>query len=218
MRHAVLGALSVRPSSGYELVTRFNTSLRHVWFASQGAIYAEVNRLEADGLVAPSETGPRGRTTYTVTDTGLSELRNWLLAPPKREPRSEFVLRTFSLWLLDDDEALVFLVQRLLRRRGYEVSGFTDPHQATAALREAPHAYDLLVTDYNMPGFCGVDLVREARLIRPDLPVALASGYVTAEIEQAALAEGARALIHKPNDVEELCATVQRLVAGDDAV
>lgn len=118
---------------------------------------------------------------------------------------------------VDDDEALVFLVQRLLRRRGYEVSGFTDPHEATAALRKAPHAYDLLVTDYNMPGFCGVDLVREARLIRPDLPVALASGYVTAEIEQAALTEGARALIHKPNDVEELCATVQRLVAGDDA-
>lgn len=118
---------------------------------------------------------------------------------------------------VDDDEALVFLVQRLLRRRGYVVSGFTDPHAATAALRADPDCYDLLVTDYNMPGFCGVDLVREARRIRPGLPVALASGYVTAEIEQAALAEGARALIHKPNDVEELCATVQRLVAGDDA-
>ena len=86
----------------------------------------------------------------------------------------------------------------------------------TAALNALPRsAFDLLVTDYNMPGFCGVDLVREARLIRPDLPVALASGYVTAEIEQAALAEGAQALIHKPNDVEELCATVQRLVGGD---
>jgi CheY-like chemotaxis protein len=67
-----------------------------------------------------------------------------------------------------------------------------------------------------MPGFCGVDLVREARRIRPDLPVALASGYVTAEIEQAALAEGASALIHKPNDVEELCPTVHRLVSGND--
>ena len=108
-------------------------------------------------------------------------------------------------------------VARVLRRRGYEVSGFTDPHEATAALRAAPQRYDLLVTDYNMPGFCGVDLVREARLIRPDLPVALASGYVTAEIEQAALAEGARALIHKPNDVEELCATVHQLVHGDNA-
>ena len=116
---------------------------------------------------------------------------------------------------VDDDKALVFLVQRLLRRRGYTVSGFTDPHEAAAALRAAPHDYDLLVTDYNMPGYCGVDLVREARTIRADLPVALASGYVTAEIEQAALAEGARALIHKPNDVQELCDTVDRLVNGD---
>ena len=118
---------------------------------------------------------------------------------------------------VDDDEALVFLVQRLLRRRGYEVSGFTDPHAAAAALRAAPHRYDLLVTDYNMPGYCGVDLVREARSIRADLPVALASGYITADIEREALAEGARALIHKPNDAAELCATVQRLVGDGPA-
>ena len=122
--------------------------------------------------------------------------------------------RSHHVMYVDDDEALVFLVQRLLRRRGYQVSGFTDPHEATAALRADPTRYDLLVTDYNMPGFCGVDLVREARHIRPDLPVALASGYVTAAIEQAAMAEGARALIRKPNDVEELCATVDRLVNG----
>ncbi|HQS65294.1 MAG TPA: ATP-binding protein [Acidovorax defluvii] len=131
--------------------------------------------------------------------------------PPAAHPAAQ---RSHHVMYVDDDEALVFLVQRLLRRRGYQVSGFTDPHEATAALRADPTRYDLLVTDYNMPGFCGVDLVREARHIRPDLPVALASGYVTAEIEQAAMAEGARALIHKPNDVEELCATVDRLVNG----
>ena len=136
---------------------------------------------------------------------------------PDQSPANAEAPRPHHVMYVDDDEALVFLVQRLLRRRGYRVSGFTDPHEATAALRAQPHEYDLLVTDYNMPGFCGVDLVREARLIRPDLPVALASGYVTAEIEQAALAEGARALIHKPNDVEELCATVHQLVHGDDA-
>ena len=113
---------------------------------------------------------------------------------------------------VDDDQALVFLVQRLLRRRGYDVSGFTDPREAMAALEAAPEQYDLLVTDYNMPGFCGVDLVRAAAVIRPALPVALASGYVTAEIEAEALAAGARALIHKPNDVEELCTTVDQLM------
>lgn len=113
---------------------------------------------------------------------------------------------------VDDDHALVSLVQRLLRRRGYQVSGFLDPREATAALEQNPHAYDLLVTDYNMPGYCGVDLVRDSKRIRPDLPVALASGYVTAEIEAQALDAGALALIHKPNDVDELCETVDRLL------
>jgi DNA-binding NarL/FixJ family response regulator len=68
-----------------------------------------------------------------------------------------------------------------------------------------------------MPGYSGVDLLRDAAAIRPGLPVALASGYVTPEIEQAAQAAGARALIHKPNDVEEMCETVQRLLRGESA-
>lgn len=117
---------------------------------------------------------------------------------------------------VDDDEALVFLVERALTRKGFVVSTFTDPRLAAAALRARPLDFDLLVTDYNMPGYCGVDLLREARTIRPELPVALASGYVTAEIEQSARAEGARALIHKPNDVDELCETLQRLIQSSN--
>jgi two-component system cell cycle sensor histidine kinase/response regulator CckA len=116
---------------------------------------------------------------------------------------------------VDDDEALVFLVERALTRRGFAVTTFTDPRLAVAALRERPMAFDLLVTDYNMPGYSGLELLRQARLIRPALPVALASGYVTSEIEQSALAGGARALIHKPNDVDEMCETLQRLLHPD---
>ncbi len=135
---------------------------------------------------------------------------------PETAPPADVRGRNKHVMYVDDDQALVFLVERLLRRRGFKVSGFSDPNLAAAELRANAAAYDLLVTDYNMPGYCGVDLVREARQIRPDLPVALASGYVTAEIEQSAMAEGARALIHKPNDVEELCATVQRLILDSE--
>jgi CheY-like chemotaxis protein len=78
-------------------------------------------------------------------------------------------------------------------------------------------AYDLLITDYNMPGYSGLDVLKEARLIHPELPVALASGYVTPEIERNALAAGARALIYKPNDVEEMCSTLQRLLQPEQA-
>ena len=167
---------------------------------SRFTLYFPVATGQAPAAPAPAPAAPAAPATLPATEAAAPT--------PRQKPHVMYV---------DDDQALVFLVQRLLRRRGYEVSGFTDPHEATAALRAAPQRYDLLVTDYNMPGFCGVDLVREARLIRPGLPVALASGYVTAEIEQAALAEGAQALIHKPNDVEELCATVQRLIADNAA-
>ena len=115
---------------------------------------------------------------------------------------------------VDDDQALVFLVERVLRRKGFTVTSFTDPFEAQAALTERPQDFDLMVTDYNMPGFSGVDLLRAAKTIRPDLPVALASGYVTPEIERAAFEAGASAMVYKPNDVNELCETVQRLILG----
>jgi PAS domain S-box-containing protein len=118
---------------------------------------------------------------------------------------------------VDDDEALVFLVKRVLSRQGYQVQTFSDPKAALGALQNASVKIDLLVTDFNMPGYSGVELLRDAQRIRPELPVALASGYVTPQIEQDALQAGARALIHKPNDIDELCATVQRLLSQGHA-
>jgi DNA-binding NtrC family response regulator len=107
---------------------------------------------------------------------------------------------------------------RALTRKGFDVTIFTDPLEAQAALEDSSRKFDLLVTDYNMPGYSGLDLLHASKLIRPDLPVALASGYVTAEIEKSAVEAGACALIYKPNDISELCETVQRLVSdGNDA-
>ena len=118
---------------------------------------------------------------------------------------------------VDDDQALVFLIVRALTRKGFAVTAFNDPHEAQAALAANPFAFDLLVTDYNMPGYSGIDLLRQAKIIRPNLPVALASGYVTPEIEESAMQEGASALIYKPNDVNEMCETLQRLLTEQDA-
>ena len=112
---------------------------------------------------------------------------------------------------LDDDESLVFLVSRLLGRRGYRISGYTDQHTALDTLREDPTGFDLVVTDYNMPGLSGLDVARAVRSIRADLPVAVTSGFIDEELRAQAGGAGVRELIFKANTVEDLCDVVQRL-------
>ena len=115
---------------------------------------------------------------------------------------------------VDDDESIIFLMTRLLQRQGYRVTGYTDPRVAIAAVREGVDAYDLAITDYNMPGMSGLDVARELREIRPDLPVALASGYITEELRVKAPAAGVSELVYKPNTVDELCEVVARLAGS----
>ena len=127
-------------------------------------------------------------------------------APPADQPH---------ILYLDDDDTLVFLVRRLLERRGYRVTSFTDQQLAVKALREQPQAFHLLLTDYNMPGMSGLDVARAALAINPKLPVAVASGYITDELQAEAKAAGVREVVFKTDAVEAFCEVVARLVRTD---
>jgi PAS domain S-box-containing protein len=127
--------------------------------------------------------------------------------PSPSAPRSGSGQR---ILFLDDERALVLIAKAMLERLGYQVHGFTVAEQALAAFTADPSAFDLLVTDFNMPGASGLDVAREMRRLRPDMPVALASGFVTDELRAQALALGIRELIYKPQTIEELAAAVAR--------
>ncbi|MDP1781479.1 MAG: response regulator [Hydrogenophaga sp.] len=113
---------------------------------------------------------------------------------------------------VDDDEMIAFLMERLLQREGYRVTVFTHAAQALAALREQAEPFDLVITDYNMPGMSGLDFARAVKALWPDSPVAITSGYISEELRAQAPAAGVSELIYKPNTVEELFAAVDRLV------
>ncbi len=115
---------------------------------------------------------------------------------------------------LDDDEAQVLIVKRLLARRGYRVSDFTDQNMALTALRANPTAFDLVLTDYNMPGMSGLDVAREVRNIRADLPVVVTSGYIDKELQTQAVGAGVREVIFKADAVDVLCDAVKRVIDG----
>lgn len=116
---------------------------------------------------------------------------------------------------LDDEEAMVVLVQRMLNRLGYRTSGYMSAQEALNAVRAAPEAFDIVVSDLNMPGLSGLDVARELRRIRPDLPVVITSGYITEEVREEALQEGVRQVVYKPNTVDELCQAIHQILTAE---
>ena len=105
---------------------------------------------------------------------------------------------------VDDDETMVLLVERLLERAGYRVSGFHDARQAIAAVRDNPQSFDFVVTDFNMPDCSGLEVAHKLAGIRPELPVVISSGYITDELRAEARGAGVRGLLEKQNTFEEL--------------
>ena len=116
---------------------------------------------------------------------------------------------------LDDDDTLVFLVRRLLERRGYRVTAVTSQTQAIDAVRASPEGFQLLLTDFNMPGMSGLEVAKAVLDINPNLPVAVASGYITDELQEEAKAAGVREVVFKTDAVEAFCEVVARLVRSE---
>ncbi len=115
---------------------------------------------------------------------------------------------------VDDDDVMVVMVERLLERLGYAVTCLNDPVAAVASVRARPEAFDVVVTDLNMPGLSGLDVARELQRLRADLPVVISSGNLPDQLQSEARAAGVRALVHKQYTLEELGAVVHWVLAG----
>lgn len=115
---------------------------------------------------------------------------------------------------VDDYEALVFLVARLLRKQGYRVSTFTSGEDALAWLRASGDAVDLWVTDQNMPGLSGVELAREVRGLRPAQRLAIISGHVNEQLIAEARGAGVTEVLAKQDSMEALGEAIRQLLEG----
>ena len=115
-----------------------------------------------------------------------------------------------SILYVDDEVSLLFMVKRLLERRGHRVTTVDDGESAVRAITANPTAFDLLLVDYNMPGMTGIEVATRVRSIAPDLPIAIASGFITDELLEQAHRLGVHEVIFKPNAVKEYTEVVER--------
>lgn len=101
--------------------------------------------------------------------------------------------------LVDDDADTRFLCKRLLVRLGHQVTVAEEGLEAIGLIRD--QAWDVVLTDQNMPGASGVDVLERAFRLRPDAVRLLMSGVVDAHLREDAESRGhAHALIEKPVD------------------
>jgi PAS domain S-box-containing protein len=138
------------------------------------------------------------------------------LINPVNEARAPDLSDGPRILYLDDDASVVFLIERMLNRRGIRVACHTNQHTALASLKADPTAIDLVLTDYNMPGMSGLEVARKVRSINPELPVVLTSGYIDEDLSSQAELAGIRELILKADGLEVICDTVLRLTYKGD--
>jgi DNA-binding PadR family transcriptional regulator len=93
---AILGMLSLKPMSGYELRQTISGSIGNFWNESYGQIYPTLKRLEDRGLVESRDGGRAGSKVFSLTDAGWQRVRDWLAVPTRPSvPRSELLLKVF---------------------------------------------------------------------------------------------------------------------------
>ncbi len=118
--------------------------------------------------------------------------------------------------LIDDDPVLGGYLSRVLRSRG----GFEVVHEPDAAAglrRIEAQSWDLLITDIELPGMTGLELLERARQLVPDLPVAVLTGHATVDYAVTALRSSAAEFLEKPITAELLVAKATALVEAGRA-
>ena len=113
----------------------------------------------------------------------------------------------------DDDPEICTLIKTILARGPYDVTLCSDAESALVHLRkDAP--YDILISDFMLPGISGIDLITQLRQNRATarMPIVMISGHNNYAMDARAKAAGANAFLNKPFTLSQLRTTVHQLL------
>lgn len=124
------------------------------------------------------------------------------------EPMSE---QTHTILIVDDEQNMRVALFEALSRNGHEVAVAENGRMALEMIARQPP--DLVITDIKMPGMDGLELLRQVKALRPDLPVVIMTGFATVDTAVEAMKQGAFDYLLKPFPVEVIEETVARVFA-----
>jgi CheY-like chemotaxis protein/anti-sigma regulatory factor (Ser/Thr protein kinase) len=128
------------------------------------------------------------------------------------EPANEAAKGNERILLIDDEEQIVSMEQKMLENLGYEVTARTDSSEALREFSEKPQNFDLVITDMTMPHITGDELAQKLLDIKPDIPVILCTGFNEDITEEKALAMGIQKFVMKPVIKNDLASTIRTVL------
>ncbi|EGI78107.1 ATP-binding protein [Hylemonella gracilis] len=153
-----------------------------------------------------SELG-RG-STFTIWLPSQGELDAVPQEPPPPPPMG----RGETLMVVDDEPALVELLEDSLAALGYEAVGYTSSTKALQAFQADADRFDLVLTDQQLPELSGAELIARLRVLRPLLPVVLMTGHGGAGLEPRIQSVNIDAVLHKPVSARDIAVCIARVL------
>ncbi|MDB6024729.1 MAG: sensory box histidine kinase/response regulator [Verrucomicrobiales bacterium] len=121
------------------------------------------------------------------------------------------VPKNLRCMMVDDDRDVLAVMSEVIPvLGGAEVVCFSNPIEAIQALRDNPRAFDLVISDFDMPELDGVEMCHVMRELAPELRTILATGNSGITKEDAG-AQGFDALLHKPYPISALQMTMNKV-------
>src|SRR4029453_8260947 len=165
---------------------------------------------------APHGQGPRRSTNW-----GIIPQSSWVETPQSRAPDTRTgipALARLLLWagsveprnllVVDDDLAMREMLVSLFREHGYRVEGAARVDDALARLAE--QEFDVVLSDIRMPGKSGIEMVGEAKRLRPGTPVILMTAFGSVDSAVEAMRAGAFDYVTKPFEPEAVLFALER--------
>lgn len=112
-----------------------------------------------------------------------------------------------KILIVDDEETLTEMVADILELYGYQCSCFSSSQQALSQFTKTPDQFDLIFSDQTMPDLTGLEMLKEMRKIRPDIPAIIATGY-SDSIDESIAQKFNIKLLRKPLPKDKLVQTV----------
>ena len=127
----------------------------------------------------------------------------------KIKNREGYMGKTLRILVVDDDASNRMLLQDIFHVFGYKVRIASNSIEARIKISEKTP--DIVITDWQMPGISGVDLIKEIKISCPNIKTILMSGNEERAVKEAAEIAGANDFIHKPFHFNNLLTKVKRL-------